>query len=221
MAYADTRVQRILDALESAGVRDQTAIFVLSDHGLVSVDVKVRPNVLLREADLLEANADSTIKQARIQVMANGGSAMVFATEQAEEGDLEQARSILEDAEGIRQVVGPENYGEYNLPPPEEEPRMGDLFLDAAPGYAFGNASMGDYLVSVDEPYAKHGYSNKIPGMNTLFVAAGDGIRAGMALDSIDIRSVAPTVARLLGLEMKSANGKVIESILKESNSAR
>lgn len=217
MSYADTQVQRILDALDAAGIRDQTSIFVVSDHGLVNHDATVRPNILLRKAGLLEAGADSTVEQARVHVMENGGSAMVFATEQAEEGDLERARSILEDAEGIRRVVGPDTYDEYDLPAPEEEPRMGDLFLDAAPGYAFGNAAKGDYLVPVDGPSAKHGYSNKLSGMNTLFVASGDGIRSRDTLDTVGMRSIAPTIARLLDLKMKSANGRVLESILNEN----
>lgn len=214
MSHADTQVHRILDALESAGIRDQTAIFVVSDHGMVHHDMTVRPNVLLREEGLLKANADSTVDQARVQVMDNGGSAMVFATEQARAGDLEQARSILEDAEGIARVVGPESYDEYSLPMPEEEPRMGDLFLDAAPGYAFGSAAKGNYLVSVDGPSAKHGHSNRLSDLNTLFVASGSGIRSNDTLDTVDMRSVAPTAARLLGLEMESADGEVLESIL-------
>jgi len=214
MSYADVQVQRILNALDAAGIRDQTAIFVVSDHGLVSHDATVRPNILLREAGLLEASADSTVEQARVQIMDNGGSAMVFATEQAKPGDLDRARSILEDAEGIARVVGPENYSEYNLPSPEEEPRMGDLFLDAELGYAFGNAARGEYLVQVDGPSAKHGHSNRLSGLNTLFVASGSGIKSSDTLDTVDMRSVAPTVARLLGIEMESADGEVLESIL-------
>jgi len=214
MSHVDTQVQRILDALEAAGIRDQTAIFVVSDHGMVHHDMTIRPNVLLQEAGLLEASADSTVDHARVQVMDNGGSAMVFATEQSRPGDLDRARSILEDAEGIRQVVSLEDYGEYNLPMPDEEPRMGDLFLDAKPGYAFGNAAKGDYLVPVNEPSAKHGHSNKLPELNTLFVASGHGIRSSDTLETVDMRSVAPTAAQLLGLDMESANGEVLKSIL-------
>lgn len=148
------------------------------------------------------------------RVVENGGSAMVFATEQAEAGDLERARSILKAADGIARVVGPEDYARYDLPPPSEEPRVGDLFLDAAPGHASGNTATGDYRTPLDEPIGKHGYSNKPSEMNTLFVASGSGIQSGATLDTIDIRSVAPTVARLLGLELDTAEGKVLESIL-------
>jgi len=214
MAYADAQVQRILEALTEAGIRDQTAIFVVSDHGFMSVDTMVRPNVLLREEGLLEADADGNVEKARVQVVENGGSAMVFATEQAEAGDLERARSILKAADGIARVIGPEDYARYDLPPPSEEPRVGDLFLDAAPGHAFGNTATGDYRTPLDEPIGKHGYSNKPSEMNTLFVASGSGIQSGATLDTIDIRSVAPTVARLLGLELDTAEGKVLESIL-------
>jgi predicted AlkP superfamily pyrophosphatase or phosphodiesterase len=214
MAYADAQVQRILNALDAAGIRDQTAIFVVSDHGFTSASATVRPNVLLRKAGLLEANADGAVEQARVQIVQNGGSAMVFATEQAEPGDLERARSVLEDAEGIAEVVGPEDYDEYDLPPPSEEPRVGDLFLDAAPGHEFGNAATGDHLVLLDQPIGKHGYSNKPSEMNTLFVASGDGIRSSDTLETVDIRSVAPTAARLLGLDFEAAEGDVLESIL-------
>lgn len=215
MAYADAQVKRILEALDAAGIRDQTAIFMVSDHGFMSVDTMVRPNVLLREEGLLEADTDGTVTEARVQVVQNGGSAMVFATEQAEADDLDRARSILEEAEGISRVVGPEEYDAYDLPPPSNEPRVGDLFLEAAPGHAFGDTATGEYLVSLDEPIGKHGYSNKVPEMNTLFVAAGDGLRSGVALDSVDVRSVAPTAARLLGLDLETADGDVLESILK------
>lgn len=215
MAYADAQVKRILEALDVAGIRDQTAIFVVSDHGFMSVDTMVRPNVLLREEGLLEANADGAVKEARVQVVKNGGSAMVFATEQAKPGDLERARSILEGADGIAQVVEPEGYDAYDLPAPSQESRVGDLFLEAAPGHAFGDAATGDYREALDTPIGKHGYSNNPPEMNTLFIASGHGLRSGVAIDTVDIRSVAPTAARLLGLQLETATGDVLESILK------
>lgn len=215
LAYADTQVQRVLDALEEAGVREQTAIFVVSDHGFMNVDKTIHPNVLLRQVGLLEANEEGEVEQARVQVVENGGSAMVYATGRAEEGDLETARALIEGSEGIDRVVGPESYDEYGLPHPSNEERMGDLLLEAAPGYAFGNSTEGNYVVSLDETIGKHGYTSKAPGMNTLFVASGGGVRSGAELDTVGMRSVAPTVARLLGLELDTAEGPVLESILK------
>lgn len=215
MAYADTQVQRILAALEDAGVRQQTTVFVVSDHGFADVDKIIHPNVLLRQVGLLEANESGDVKRARVQVKQNGGSAMVFETDLAKDGDLETARSLLEGAEGIERIVDPADYDSYGLSRAPNEDRMGDLLLEGAPGYAFGDSTRGDYVVSLDETIGKHGYTSKAPGMNTLFVASGRSVRSGVELDTIDIRSVAPTAARLLGIDLDTAQGEVLETILK------
>ena len=45
--------------------------------------------------------------------------------------------------------------------------------------------------------------------MNAVFVASGAGIKRGVKLGSIRNLDVAPTIAKLLGLEMKNIEGKV------------
>lgn len=214
LAYADTQVRRLLDALEEAGVRTQTTVFVVSDHGFQNAEKIIHPNVLLRDEGLVVTNEDGNITRARVQAVENGGSAMVYATELAQDGDLDSARSLLERAEGIARVLGPETYDAFGLPHPSEEERMGDLMLDAAPGYAFGDSTRGSYIVSLNELVGKHGYSSRSSGMNTLFVASGRGVRSGVELDTVDIRTVAPTAARLLGVELPSAEGEALDSIL-------
>lgn len=214
LSLVDTQLKQVLDALDETGIRDQTTIFVVSDHGFMNVEKTVRPNVLLRKEGLLEVDKERDIKQARVQVVENGGSAMVFVTDRAAERDLETARSLFEGAEGIARVVGPDEYEAYGLPHPSEEEHVGDLMLEAAPGHAFGDSATGEYIVSLDETIGKHGYSSRTPEMSTLFVASGRGVRSGIKLDTVDIRSVAPTAARLLGIEMETADGEVLESIL-------
>lgn len=214
LAYADAQVNRILEALEEAGIREQATVFVVSDHGFMTVENVLHPNVLLREEGLLQDDGNGHVERARVQAIENGGSAMVYATEIAEDGDLDTARALFEDAEGIARVVGPEAFAAYGLPQPSEDERMGDLLLDAAEGYAFGDSTRGSYSVTLDEPTGKHGYTSRAPGMKTIFVASGRGVRSGVELDTIDIRSVAPTAARLLGLDLETADGEVLDSIL-------
>ena len=52
--------------------------------------------------------------------------------------------------------------------------------------------------------------------MNSLFVASGQGIRDGVTLPVIENIDVAPTVARILGLELPSTDGRVLTEVLKE-----
>jgi hypothetical protein len=50
--------------------------------------------------------------------------------------------------------------------------------------------------------------------MATGFVAAGAGVRAGVTLSAMRLIDVAPTVARLLGLPARPADGRILAEIL-------
>lgn len=47
-AANDANVGRVLDALEDAGVRDRTTVFVVADHGFAAAPKLLKPNVILR-----------------------------------------------------------------------------------------------------------------------------------------------------------------------------
>jgi predicted AlkP superfamily pyrophosphatase or phosphodiesterase len=59
-----------------------------------------------------------------------------------------------------------------------------------------------------------HGYLPTKPGLQTGFIAAGRGIKKGVVLDSIRLVDVAPTIAELLGLEMKDTDGRARKEII-------
>ena len=50
--------------------------------------------------------------------------------------------------------------------------------------------------------------------MSTGFIAAGAGVKTGVALDRIGLVDVAPTAARLLGLTLTNVEGRVLAEIL-------
>src|SRR4051794_13986699 len=47
-ALADAMIGRVLKALDDAGTRDRTAVFIVADHGFAAVEKTLHPNVLLR-----------------------------------------------------------------------------------------------------------------------------------------------------------------------------
>ena len=53
-----------------------------------------------------------------------------------------------------------------------------------------------------------HGHDANLPDLHAVFVAWGTGIKPGVNLGDIDNRSVAPTIAKLLGIEMPGVEGK-------------
>ena len=51
--------------------------------------------------------------------------------------------------------------------------------------------------------------------MRAIFVAWGNGIRPGATIKQMRNVDIAPTIARLLGLEMKDITGRTLTEILK------
>ena len=218
MAVSDQNVRNLINTLKEEGIRDETNIFIVSDHGFVNVDYSIQPNRRLRELGLLQVDDDGQIDYADVQVVPAGGTAMVYSThpENAEE-NLDQAYEHLKELEGIDQVITPENYDEYGYPDPRENDQMGDFVLAAEAGYSFGGqADEGDYVVPVDGPAGTHGYLNELPEMYNVFIANGPDIEKGVELDKVDVRSVAPTAAEILGLELEQADGEVLYEILRD-----
>jgi hypothetical protein len=81
------------------------------------------------------------------------------------------------------------------------------FWVDFQAGYmAVDNASAP--LISPSGEKGEHGYFPDNPAMWTTFIVAGPGIGAGRNLGDIDMRDIAPTLAKVLGVPLPSADGK-------------
>jgi predicted AlkP superfamily pyrophosphatase or phosphodiesterase len=81
LILADRQLQRILDAVDRAGIQKQTTLLVVSDHGIKTYEYALRPNALLREKGLLKGEGDQI--DCNAWVVAEGGTAMVYVTREA------------------------------------------------------------------------------------------------------------------------------------------
>ncbi len=215
---ADSYVGRVLKALDAAGVRERTSIFVTADHGFATVTRLLQPNVLLRRAGLLERGQGRQISWARVQVVPEGGIGMVYCTNpQTREADMREVVKLFEGKEGIAEIIGPERYEALGFPAAEKNPAMADLVLAAADGYAFSaSAASEDFAVAVDAyaNHGTHGYLASNPAMNAAFIVAGRGIKRGARIGPVMNIDVAPTIAHLLGQELGPVEGKILKEIL-------
>lgn len=217
VALIDSLVGRVLGALDEAGIRDQSAVIIVSDHGFAAVTKTLRPNAVLRREGLLKVEK-GRITSARVHVVPEGGIGMVYITDPEKAAqDRETVRRLFQGAEGVAAVLGPEDFARYHLPQPGDHPGMADMIIAAKDGYAVGGAVTGDDLVAPNANAATtgaHGYLSTEPKMNAFFVASGAGVKAGVKLDAIDNTDVAPTAARLLGVPLSDVSGRVLTEIL-------
>ncbi|HMF58827.1 MAG TPA: ectonucleotide pyrophosphatase/phosphodiesterase [Vicinamibacterales bacterium] len=218
MALLDSQVASIVRTLEETGLAKTTTLFILSDHGFKAVKRQILPNAALLKAGLLEAT-DGKIAKTQAYVVPEGGSALVYITVPDASGEiLARTRQALAGIEGIDKIIEPADYSKYGLPLPSENQQMGALFLTAKEGYAFAGAAGAQVVIDVpDGSLGAHGYVSSDPDLQSLFIASGRGIKPGVTLETVDNLDIAPTAARLLGLELKGMDGKVLTEILGSS----
>jgi predicted AlkP superfamily pyrophosphatase or phosphodiesterase len=222
MAHLDAQVQRIVDAVDAAGLRARTTFFVVSDHGFKTVKRQVRPNVALQAAGLLNVT-NGKVTSADVYTIPEGGTALVYVNVPDPDGSrLARAKQALAGLEGIERVVEPDGFEALGLPRPEDSDQMGALYLVARDGYAFTAAAEGAAVV--DAPPASlgaHGYVSSDPDLGSLFIASGRGIRRGVTLSSVNNIDLAPTAARLLGVTFENVEGRVLTDVLTEDVSVK
>jgi hypothetical protein len=123
-------------------------------------------------------------------------------------------RASLENTEGLERIIEPRDYAPLGLPLPGSDPQAPDLVLAAKDGYAFSAAVTGEVVAERPRAGGTHGYVQTNPRVDALFVAGGRGIRKGARLEHIRNLDVAPTIARLLGVDLKGAEGKPLAAAL-------
>jgi predicted AlkP superfamily pyrophosphatase or phosphodiesterase len=215
MAHLDTQVAEILKAVADAGLTERTTVFVVSDHGFKAVKRQIRPNAALHAEGLLRME-QGKVTRAEAYSVPEGGTAIVYVTVPDSSGALlARAKAVLKGLEGIDAIVEAEDFARYGLPPPSDTGQMGSLLLVAKDGYAFSGDAAAP--VVVDAPagsVGSHGYVASDPDLRALFIASGRGIRRGVVLDTVDTIDIAPTMARLLGVELRDVDGRVVTDIL-------
>jgi predicted AlkP superfamily pyrophosphatase or phosphodiesterase len=181
MERLDGRVQRIMDAVEKAGLTEETLFCVVSDHGQEDA-----PRGIPLDRELQAACG------ARAQSLGMG--AYIFAD------DLTAAWRALDSRReewGIARILGEEEIRALGGP---ENVR---LAVDAQPGCC--------YIDRDGETRGEHGFGLDRPAARTLLWLKGPGIRKGMEMKEADLVDIAPTLARALGLSLPDAEGRALE----------
>ena len=205
MAWLDSQVKRVVDVLERPAFAGRSTVIIVSDHGFRAYRHKIHANVLLQEKGILttgKLHGDAWI-------VPEGGIGMVYVNNSARKAELiARIRSIYSNAEGIEKIYGVEDFGSLGLPTPAESDQAPDLVLAGKPDYAFSGDSAKSYIT--DANGGTHGFLNSDPQMQAIFMAWGAGVPKHAQLGPITNREVAPTIAKLLGLEMKSAKSPAL-----------
>lgn len=226
--YLD-RVLRMVDAYVG-GLVDrlgpEVVLAVATDHGMTSSARSIKPNAVLREAGLLAVDESGGVDLTRTRAMyfaGNSGfvlinrasrpSVMVNAAEEDEvRRQVTAALRALVDPATRRPVILDVLDTRTRTTPAGKPP--GDLFLIAAPGYAFSARTTGEAIEPVS-PGGTHFQHPEHPQLLGAFAVTGPGVARGVDLGIIRQIDIAPTLAALLGLDPPAhATGAVLPRAL-------
>lgn len=224
IALADAQLADILRAIDAAGLREKTTLFVTADHGFEAALKIVNPNVAFRKAGLLETTATPALQRARAQIISEGGIAMVYFTNpETLAADRARVIELMRAQEGIADILNPDKFAALGMPDPTKNPQMAELILVAKEGYAFNNEARGEDVVTTVTlelgNQGHHGFLSSNPKMNASFIAWGRGIKQGARLGMIQNVDVAPTMAALLGQKLPGADGRILTELLTDAAS--
>lgn len=212
---SDQRIAEIWHVLQQEPFRGKSTLFIVSDHGFAPVEKTISPNVLLCQAGLVGTDDTGKVTKRRAWCVSQGGSAFIYVLDQDQrDKTLATVRAALSEVEGVESILTPDEFTELGLPLPEKNSEMADLVLTTGPGYAYNDGFAGEAIQMSGGYRGTHGHRVEPSYMHATFLAWGTGIRPGSKLETIRNIDVAPTAAHLLGINLPSAEGRVLTEIL-------
>ncbi|WP_031495160.1 alkaline phosphatase family protein [Bryobacter aggregatus] len=197
IAFVDSCVEKLVQAVQEAGLADQTTFLIVSDHGFKAYSKQIKPNAVLESAGLGR----------KVYVLPEGGTAFVYLEDPSQ---VAKVRELLTGLEGIDKIYGVEDYSALGLPTPDKDPQFGHLLLSAKTGYSFSGATGGPVTAAPLQVGGSHGYIASDPDMNPIFIASGAGVKKRGTLDPVSNLDIAATIAQLLRVPLPTSLGKAI-----------
>lgn len=208
-----TAANRVLERLDAAvGELRQAAeraapgratVCVVSDHGFAAIEHDVNLYAAFREAGLFNADKDGKIVAWSAMPWPAGGTAAIML---ANPGDAAVKNKV---AALLKQLAANPDNGIDRILERQEMDELGGFpgasFLVAFKiGYEVAYA-LSPPLVTPPSNLGMHGFLPEQREMRSSFFLVGPGVPAGVDTGDIDMRRIAPTLAKVLGVSLSGA----------------
>ncbi|MCM3718713.1 ectonucleotide pyrophosphatase/phosphodiesterase [Fictibacillus phosphorivorans] len=219
----DVRLGRIIQALKDSGIYESATVVALGDHSALDESKAVKLNVLFKEKGLIDVDKRGKVKNWKAYCKSCDGSAYIYLNDPTDH----LTREVVEEL--LKNLVGDESSGIEKVINKEEAAAMGAdencaFMVEARYGFYIKEQIEGEFIDSITDrdvrakryTLASHGYSPEKENYTTVIMAAGRGIRPNVVVPSMHLVDEGPTFARLLGLDLGSTDGSVIEELIME-----
>ena len=200
MAFLDSCVAQVVEAVHQSGMTERTTFFVVSDHGFKGYTNEIRTTVALASAGLTNA----------AYVLPEGGTGFLYLNSTNSPAVSRKVIELMKSVEGIGDVITADRFAGLGLPQPGRDPQVFDILLTAKAGYSFSGATGGAVTAAVAQQAGSHGYLAEDPDLDAIFIASGYAVKPGAKLDEVRSIDVAPTIAQLLVVPLPNIKGKAL-----------
>jgi predicted AlkP superfamily pyrophosphatase or phosphodiesterase len=204
----DTMVAQMEQAIRTAD--PNALVCIVSDHGFAATTKETHLNAALVQAGLIrltppQPSAPQTIAEWDAAAWSSSGSAAIMLKNPGDQATALRVETLLrglasDPANGIAAILDRSQIAAMGGAP-------GPAFVvDMRPGFAVGSALAGPIVRARTSTGGAHGNAPTHPELLASFLIAGPGIAPGKNLGEIDMRAIAPTLARLMGLSLPTAD---------------
>lgn len=204
----DGNIATILKALDDTGVRQNTVVAIVSDHGFRPLETQLQPNALFKREGLLTVNDNGAITDWQAYFHSSGGAGFVYLKNPQDAALSARAGQLLEQlradpANGIDKVWSREQLDAAGAHP---EAAWG---LSMKTGFYTSTANTT--LLQPSTSKGGHGFDPAAPELKASLILSGPGVPAGRALGQVRMTQIAPTLARLMGLGLAPQADEAID----------
>lgn len=210
----DKRLGDVIEAVQNAGIMDDTVFLVVGDHGQINVKYIVRLNKLFKEKGLIyEENGEM---KWRASLQSAGGSAYLHL--RGNDTEAEQLaldilkKAMTEEYYGIESIYTRKELDAFHAAP------AASYMLEAKPGFCFSDSLDGPVVNALQEQGIKnatHGYSPDKADYKCNLVISGDCIKKEYQLGEIQMTDIAPTIANILGIDFHNCDGRSLNEVFR------
>ena len=201
------RIDAIVGKIIAAQIATQpdSVIAIVSDHGFSKVDTEVNLYRAFIDAGLIVLDANGNIKDCEASPWNSGGSSAIVLKRPSDPALRARVSELLaqlkaDPKNGIAEIAIESKIAEYGAN------QQASFYVGFVPNaYAGSFKGAAAPLVSPSASKGTHGYFPDKPFMRSSFMIMGAGIEKGRNLGEIDMRAIAPTLAKSMGLTLPDA----------------
>lgn len=209
VGVVDRAVGSIVEAVQRAGMEENTAFIITGDHGFVNRKTRMQPNIWLRKAGLM-----NNIKEGDWKAQFNpaGGSAFLYLKDKKDSVTFDKVNEILEAIPEAQKkhfrIVNRSELDQIGADPDVA------LALTGKDGTVFGSGVEGEEISAVKSG-GSHGFFPDFHEIHTGFIGWGAGFNKKTSIPFMGLEDISPIISKLLDIPFEAPDGDLHQVLMK------